>query len=76
METRELDHVIYEKDGPIARIILNNPDRANAQTSEMVLFTVCSGFLSSDCASGSTLGIGRRVTNTISPRLSFALAIA
>ncbi len=36
METRELDHVIYEKDGPIARIILNNPDRANAQTSEMV----------------------------------------
>ncbi|WP_185976228.1 enoyl-CoA hydratase-related protein [Mycolicibacterium sp. 018/SC-01/001] len=36
METRELPHVVYEKDGAIARIILNNPDAANAQTSEMV----------------------------------------
>jgi enoyl-CoA hydratase/carnithine racemase len=36
LETRTLDHVIYEKDGPIARIILNNPERANAQTSQMV----------------------------------------
>ena len=36
METRDLEHVIYQKDGPIARIILNNPDAANAQTSEMV----------------------------------------
>ena len=36
METQALDHVVYEKDGPIARIILNNPDRANAQTSQMV----------------------------------------
>ncbi|MEB4212157.1 enoyl-CoA hydratase-related protein [Mycobacterium sp. 94-17] len=36
METRDLEHVIYEKDGPIARIILNNPNAANAQTSEMV----------------------------------------
>ena len=36
MESRELDHVVYEKDGSIARIILDNPDKANAQTSEMV----------------------------------------
>jgi enoyl-CoA hydratase len=36
VETLELEHVIYEKDGPIARIILNNPDAANAQTSQMV----------------------------------------
>ncbi|CAM3232646.1 hypothetical protein BST27_24785 [Mycobacterium intermedium] len=36
METRKLDHVVYEKDGATARIILDNPDRANAQTSEMV----------------------------------------
>jgi enoyl-CoA hydratase len=36
METRELDHVIYEKDGPVARIVLNNPEAANCQTSEMV----------------------------------------
>jgi enoyl-CoA hydratase len=36
VETRDLEHVIYQKDGPIARIILNNPDAANAQTSEMV----------------------------------------
>src|SRR4051812_5858068 len=34
--TRELTSVIYEKDGPIARIILNNPDKANAQTSSLV----------------------------------------
>jgi enoyl-CoA hydratase len=31
-----MEHVIYEKDGSIARIILNNPDRANAQSSGMV----------------------------------------
>ena len=36
METLELEHVIYEKDGPVARIILNNPASANAQTSQMV----------------------------------------
>jgi len=36
MERRELDAVIYEKDGPIARIILNRPDKANAQNSAMV----------------------------------------
>jgi enoyl-CoA hydratase len=36
MERRELDAVIYEKDGPIARIILNRPEKANAQNSAMV----------------------------------------
>jgi enoyl-CoA hydratase len=36
VKTQEMEHVIYEKDGPIARIILNNPDRANAQSSGMV----------------------------------------
>ena len=36
METRQLEHVVYEKDGPIARIILDNAEMANAQTSEMV----------------------------------------
>ncbi|WP_299577211.1 enoyl-CoA hydratase-related protein [uncultured Williamsia sp.] len=36
MPTQTFEHVIYEKDGHIARIILNNPDAANAQTSEMV----------------------------------------
>ncbi len=36
MERRQLSTVIYEKDGPIARIILDRPDKANAQSSEMV----------------------------------------
>jgi enoyl-CoA hydratase len=36
METKELKTVIYEKDGPIARIILNYPEKANAQTSQLV----------------------------------------
>lgn len=36
MDRQELEHVIYEKDGPIARIVLNNPEAANAQTSAMV----------------------------------------
>jgi enoyl-CoA hydratase len=36
METRELEHVVYEKDGAIARIILDNPAAANAQSSAMV----------------------------------------
>ena len=31
MERREIDCVIYEKDGPIARIILYNPERGNVQ---------------------------------------------
>ena len=36
MERQELETVIYEKDGPIARIILNRPEKANSQSSEMV----------------------------------------
>lgn len=36
MERHELETVIYEKDGPIARIILNRPEKANAQNSPMV----------------------------------------
>jgi enoyl-CoA hydratase len=36
MERRELETVVYEKDGPIARIILNRPERANAQNPAMV----------------------------------------
>ena len=35
MQRRELQTVIYEKDGPVARIILNRPDKANAQDSAM-----------------------------------------
>jgi len=35
-ERRDLGFVLYEVDGPIARIILNWPERANAQSSEMV----------------------------------------
>lgn len=36
MERRAVETVIYEKDGPIARIILNRPEKANAQNSPMV----------------------------------------
>jgi enoyl-CoA hydratase len=36
MERRELETVIYEKDGPVARIVLDRPERANAQNSAMV----------------------------------------
>ena len=36
MERRELETVIYEKEGPIARIILNRPEKANAQNPAMV----------------------------------------
>lgn len=36
METGEHTAIIYEKDGPIARIILNRPEAANAQSSDMV----------------------------------------
>ena len=35
MERRDLETVSYEKDGPVARIILNRPDKANAQNSAM-----------------------------------------
>src|SRR5260370_27458859 len=36
MDRQELDTVIYEKEGPVARIILNRPEKANAQNSAMV----------------------------------------
>jgi enoyl-CoA hydratase/carnithine racemase len=36
MERHELETIVYEKDGPIARIILNRPEKANAQSSAMV----------------------------------------
>ena len=34
--TRDLGLVLYESDAPIARIVLNCPERANAQSSDMV----------------------------------------
>lgn len=36
MHRRELETVIYEKEGPVARIILNRPEKANAQNPNMV----------------------------------------
>jgi enoyl-CoA hydratase len=36
MESRDLGKVIYEKDGSIARVILNWPEKANSQSSELV----------------------------------------
>ena len=36
MERQELETIIYEKDGPVARIILNRPEKANSQNSPMV----------------------------------------
>lgn len=36
METHDLGRVIYQKDGAIARIILNWPEKANSQDSAMV----------------------------------------
>jgi enoyl-CoA hydratase len=36
METIDLGKVIYEKDGSIARVILNWPEKANSQSSELV----------------------------------------
>jgi enoyl-CoA hydratase len=36
MERHDLGPLTYEVDGPIARIVLDDPERANAQTSEMV----------------------------------------
>jgi enoyl-CoA hydratase len=35
-ETRDLGKVLYETDGPIARIMLNWPEKANSQSSEVV----------------------------------------
>jgi enoyl-CoA hydratase len=36
VETNDLGVVVYEKDGPVARIVLNWPEKANAQSSDMV----------------------------------------
>ncbi len=36
MERRVLETVIYEKEPPVARVILNRPEKANAQNSAMV----------------------------------------
>jgi enoyl-CoA hydratase/carnithine racemase len=36
VERRELQAVIYEKDGPIARIILNRVDKANTKDAQLV----------------------------------------
>jgi enoyl-CoA hydratase len=32
----DLETIIYEKDGPIARIVLNTPEKANVQTAQQV----------------------------------------
>ncbi|HWD52477.1 MAG TPA: hypothetical protein VG412_08765, partial [Acidimicrobiales bacterium] len=36
MESTEFKTIIYEKDGAIARIVLNTPDKANIQTAQQV----------------------------------------
>jgi enoyl-CoA hydratase len=36
VEQTTLETIIYEKDGPIARIILNTPEKANVQTAQQV----------------------------------------
>jgi enoyl-CoA hydratase len=36
MERQDLGRVIYEKDGAISRLIMNWPEKANLQDSEMV----------------------------------------
>ena len=36
MESTELETIIYEKDGAIARIVLNMPEKANIQTAQQV----------------------------------------
>lgn len=36
MDRTELETIIYEKDGPIARLILNMPEKANIQTAQQV----------------------------------------
>jgi enoyl-CoA hydratase len=35
MERKELKRVIYEKDGPIARVIMNYPEKSNVQDEQM-----------------------------------------
>jgi enoyl-CoA hydratase len=36
VEQKTLDTIIYEKDGPIARIVMNTPEKANIQTAQQV----------------------------------------
>ena len=36
VDTTELETIIYEKDGAIARIVLNTPEKANVQTWQQV----------------------------------------
>jgi enoyl-CoA hydratase len=36
MDRTELKTIVYEKDGPIARLILNMPEKANIQTAQQV----------------------------------------
>jgi enoyl-CoA hydratase/carnithine racemase len=36
VEQTTLETIIYEKDGPIARIVMNTPDKANIQTAQQV----------------------------------------
>ena len=35
-ERTELETIVYEKDGPIARIVMNTPEKANIQTAQQV----------------------------------------
>lgn len=36
MDRTELQTIIYEKDGPVARLIMNTPEKANIQTAQQV----------------------------------------
>ena len=36
MQTETLENVVYEKDGAVARVILNRPEKANTQSSGLV----------------------------------------
>ena len=36
MERTELETIIYEKDGPVARLVMNTPEKANIQTAQQV----------------------------------------
>src|SRR5215469_10688614 len=36
VEQTTLETIIYEKDGPIARIVMNTPEKANVQTAQQV----------------------------------------
>jgi enoyl-CoA hydratase len=36
VEQTTLETIVYEKDGPVARIVMNTPDKANVQTAQQV----------------------------------------